>query len=523
MTTKAFIELTKEKDLGKTFDFTAKVEMIKQTSGPTLMVLSDGTANFTFKAFLKPGARAYPEVEIGDIVHVTAQINERNSDIEGEVIGLKKASITDAETFLTAIQEIKNKRYAPTNTTFSIKSKVLESLKTRFIDVATVIRKAVIDGKPILLRHNADCDGYSSAVTIERAIIGLMNDISGGDVMLQYQNYRRAPSKAPFYEYEDAVKDLATWMRDKVKNGAQAPLIIITDNGSTDEDIIAIKQMKIYDCPIVVVDHHFPGKITNGKVEVDKYLEAHINPYLEGFDSNVSAGMLGYELARFIYENNNSVLIPATAAILDHTEGEEREQYVAQAKALGFTEDYMQNLGEIIDMQSHYLRFSEAREFVNDLFGANMEAQKRIVEMLSPELKRRYDTVWNIAKHYAKVEDLGPFFVVEFDGEKGTQRGEYPAIGKSTNHVHKMFESTLSKPVVTMTTGPTFITVRVSDAVKGFSVNDFVNEVYDTKNFTAVDGGGHEHAGSIKFVEYGKEEMIGAFKDYLKRVSQKNH
>ena len=77
--------------------------------------------------------------------------------------------------------------------------------------------------------------------------------------------------------------------------------------------------MKLYGAKIAVIDHHFPGEIKKGKVEVDDYIDAHINPYLKGYDSNVCAGMLGFELARFIYlENENMNFIPAMAAILDH-------------------------------------------------------------------------------------------------------------------------------------------------------------------------------------------------------------
>jgi RecJ-like exonuclease len=181
----------------------------------------------------------------------------------------------------------------------------------------------------------------------------------------------------------------------------------------------------------------------------------------------------------------------------------------------------MENLGEIIDMQSHYLKFAEAREFVNDLLGANMQAQKRIVEMLTPELKRLYEGVYKTAKKYAVVEDFGPYYLVSFDGEKGTQRGEYPAIGKSTNHIHRTFESELPKPIITMTYGPTFITLRISDAVKNFAISEFVDRIYDKMAHARVDGGGHEHAGSVKFIEYGKEEVISAFKDFVKEVAKK--
>jgi RecJ-like exonuclease len=85
-----------------------------------------------------------------------------------------------------------------------------------------------------------------------------------------------------------------------------------------------------------------------------------------------------------------------------------------------------------------------------------------------------------------------------------------------------MFEEELDKPVITMTSGSTFLTIRVSDAIKGFSVPEFCSEWIDNKiPFTGAEGGGHEHAGSIKFVEYAKEDVINLFKEYLKEIAKK--
>ena len=89
MELKLFKDISK-KDIGSTFEMQGKIEVVRQTSGPTLMVLNDGTSNFTFKAFVKPGVRAFPECDIGDYVYVKATINARKDDIEGEVREMKK-------------------------------------------------------------------------------------------------------------------------------------------------------------------------------------------------------------------------------------------------------------------------------------------------------------------------------------------------------------------------------------------------------------------------------------------------
>ncbi len=524
MNYKNFSDLSKD-DISKTYTSVGRIETVKQTSGPTLMILQDTTQAFTCKAFIKPGQRAYPECNIGDVVEIYYQVNKRQGNIEAEVKSMKKLSDEKSTYYITELKEAEEERFAPDkNLDFTIKSEVLEKLKPRMLKVAKIIRTAIAQRRPIILRHDADCDGYSSAICMERAILKFMDECSGNDVNLRYINYRRAPSRAPFYEYEDAVKDVSYMLKDMVKNGAKAPLIIVTDNGSTSEDIMGYKQMKLYNCPIVVIDHHYPGeKDDKGNVEVDYFVDGHVNPYLEGFDSNVCCGMLGYELARFIYEENgNDVMIPAMAGLLDHVEGHELDTYVKEANEKGYTNEFMVKLGDLIYLQSHYMRFGEAREFFNDIFGGNKKVQEELVNFVYPEIERLYTKTKLIGKNYATVEDFGPFYVVQFDGEKGTSRGQYPAVGKSTNLIHAQFEEDLDKPVITMTSGSTFLTIRVGDDVKGFSVPSFCSEILEGKlKHTGAEGGGHEHAGSVKFVEYARDEVIGSFLEYL-RASAEN-
>ena len=112
-----------KKDIRKTYSMKGRIETVKQTGGPTLMILTDGTANFMFKAFVKPGVRAYPEANVGDCVVIEAQISDRKGDIEGEVRSLKKLDGEEAKKYNDKISALQEKKFEPTNTKFTIKSK----------------------------------------------------------------------------------------------------------------------------------------------------------------------------------------------------------------------------------------------------------------------------------------------------------------------------------------------------------------------------------------------------------------
>ena len=83
-----------------------------------------------------------------------------------------------------------------------------------------------------------------SGVAMEKAIVPLVEQVNPSNDA-QYYYFKRSPSKAPFYELEDVVKDLSFALEDKERHGQKLPLIVLLDNGSTEEDIVALMQAKI--------------------------------------------------------------------------------------------------------------------------------------------------------------------------------------------------------------------------------------------------------------------------------------
>ena len=198
-------------------------------------------------------------------------------------------------------------------------------------EAAQKIRRAILDGRSILLRHHNDADGICSGVAMEKAIVPLVEQVNPSNDA-QYYYFKRSPSKAPFYELEDVVKDLSFALEDKERHGQKLPLIVLLDNGSTEEDIVALMQAKIYDVEVVVIDHHSPGdlitkeekdgEIVGGTVAVDEYVDTHVNPYLVGGDSQLTAGALATEVAHIINPEIKDLIkhLPAIAALGDHAE-----------------------------------------------------------------------------------------------------------------------------------------------------------------------------------------------------------
>ena len=242
---------------GKTVAIEGEVAQIKQTSGPTIFTIVDESGTQNVAAFVEAGVRAYPEVELNMIVKVIGEVMMRNNQLQIEADAVAALTGDEETTVRLRIEKALEARAEPENIKPLVKSDVLDSLMPEMRKVAKIIRKAVFTAQPIILRHHADADGICSAVAIEQAVVSLIRE-SGGDFDADYYLFKRAPSKAPFYEIEDITRDLDFALKDHARFGQKLPLVILTDNGSTEEDEPSYKIASVYDIPFVVIDHHHP-------------------------------------------------------------------------------------------------------------------------------------------------------------------------------------------------------------------------------------------------------------------------
>ena len=57
---------------------------------------------------------------------------------------------------------------------FLINSKYLDLLSPKIKKASETILEAIDNHIPILIRHHADCDGYTGAIAIEKAVLPLI-------------------------------------------------------------------------------------------------------------------------------------------------------------------------------------------------------------------------------------------------------------------------------------------------------------------------------------------------------------
>ena len=492
--------------VGKTVAIEGEIAQIKQTSGPTIFTIVDETGTQNAAAFIVAGVRAYPEAELGDIVKVIGEVMMRNNQLQIEADMLSILSEEDAAAVRVRIEKALDLRSEPENIPLLIKSEVLEKLRPEMRKVAKIIRKAVFTSQPIILRHHADADGICSAVAIEQAVVALIRE-SGGDFDADYFLFKRAPSKAPFYEIEDITRDLDFSTKDHIRFGQKMPLVLLTDNGSTEEDEPAYKIASVYDIPFVVIDHHHPD------ATIDKYLQAHVNPYHVGGDFGVTAGMLGTEVARLINPKVEPLIrhLPAVAGVGDRSEAPERALFLALVRDQ-YPEEACKDMALALDYEQFWLRFNDGREIVKDILNitGNTERHKKLIRLLVDGANTMIEDQMSACMPHVVPRVLkndARLFLI--DVEIHAHKFTFPPPGKTSGEVHdRLCKQNVGKPVVTIGFGPDFAVLRSKGVL--MNIPRMVRELHNEIPGGGISGGGHLVVGSIKFVEGMRDVVLEA-------------
>ena len=500
----------------KTLSVKGAVDKIVQTGGPTIFVVSDGTSSLSLKGFEKAGERAYPDIQEGDTIKAVVKIDEYQGELEGNIEKISKLGEAEHKTFLEKILQLEKERAKVEPIPFLVKSPILDKLKDLFIKAAEEIRLAIIQKRPIIVRHHNDTDGYSAGFALERAILPLIIKEQSSE-KAPWEYFMRAPCAAPFYEIDDSIRDTALSLRNVAKFSNKMPLVIIADNGSSPEDLLGIKQGKVHGMKFIVIDHHFSETDV-----ISKEVLTHINPFLVGENgAEFSAGMLCTELARLINpETQNIEQIPAMAGLADKIDLANPKiikDYIEIARKKGYSKELLHDISTVIDFVSAKIRFMEVREYIEVVFGEPREKQKQLVELLAPHIRNMEKKGLEIAKANAKSEKIKNTTLQSIDiDETFPGFGFYPKTGMTVGMLHDDLQKTNSiTNLVSIGIMRTALTMRATDEAN-FSVHELIKFLNKKLPNAFVEGGGHKNAGSITFLPNKQGEVLTLFKEFLK-------
>ncbi|MFW6003366.1 MAG: DHH family phosphoesterase [Halanaeroarchaeum sp.] len=494
--------------VGETVHLEGEVVQAKQTAGPTIFRVRDETAIVPCTAFEEAGVRAHPTVEVGDLVHVRGTVETRDDSVQVEIDDLERLA-DDRETSVhQRLEAAVRERSEPPELDPLVEWPALEEMLPDLRRVARRLRRTVLESRPIRIRHHADGDGMCAAVPVQLALERLIEK-THAEPSAKRHLLKRLPSKAPYYEMEDATRDLNYSLGDRDRHGQKLPLLLMLDNGSTEEDRPAYRTLDHYDIPILVVDHHHPDHEA-----VEPFVEEHVNPYLHGEDYRITAGMLSVELARMIDPEMTEELrhVPAVAGLSDRSKAEEMDEYLALAEDAGYERDVLEAMGEALDYEAYMLRYDAGRSLIYDVLGiddADEPRHRELVEFLADRSARHVDAQLGDAMDHVEHERVANgAHLYRIDLDDHAHRFTYPAPGKTTGEIHDRKVVETGEPVITIGYGPDFAVLR-SDGVR-LDIPRMVSDLNDELPGAGVNGGGHLVVGSIRFVPGMREAVLDA-------------
>ncbi|WEL20936.1 OB-fold nucleic acid binding domain-containing protein [Halorhabdus sp. BNX81] len=495
-------------NVGESVRLEGEVVQIKQTGGPTIFHIRDGESVVPCAAFEDAGVRAYPDVDIDDLVQIRGRVEERDGGIQIEVESLERVTEEAAVDLKARLEESTREAAAPHDVEPLVEWDALDPLLDDLEAVARRLRRAVLEGRPVRMRHHADGDGIAASVPLAVALENFIEEVHA-DADASRHLLKRLPSRAPYYEMEDVTRDLNHALESRERHGQKLPLLMMLDNGSTEEDVPAYQNLAHYDVPIVVIDHHHPDPEA-----VEGLVDDHVNPYLHDEDYRITTGMLCVELARMIDPDLTDDLthVPAVAGLADRSEAEAMADYLALAEGAGYEQADLRDIGEALDYATHWLRYDDGGPLITDVLNVACDDRDRheeIVEFLATRAERDVEEQLDAAIDHVEHEELdNGAHLYRLDVENAARRFTYPAPGKTTGTIHDRKVEETGDPVITIGYGPDFAVLR-SDGVR-LDIPTMVTELREEIPGGGVSGGGHLVVGSIKFVEGRREDVVDA-------------
>jgi RecJ-like exonuclease len=402
--------------VGERVRLEGEIASARQTSGPTVFQLRDETGSVECAAFEEAGVRAYPEAGEDDVVRIEGEVERRRGDLQVETEALVLLEDDEREAVTTRMEEAMVKRATPGEFEPLADDPAVEAVSEGIRDAATAIRRAVLEERPVVVRHAATADGYAASAAIERAALPLIRE-EHDSTEAEYHYFDRRPLEGSVYDMNDATKDVTTMLQNRDRHGETLPLFVFVGAGGSAESIDGFDLLGTYDARRVVIDERViePG--------VAEAVDTLVSPTLEG-DFETTATVLGATLGAQINPEVRDDLahLPAISFWEDTP-----EQYTDLADEAGYDAESTRELREAVALEAFYQSYEDKRELIADLLFADEAADPvKLAGHVSEQFRTRMDTEIETAEANLESHDVDGETVLVLDTDAYTHRYEFP-------------------------------------------------------------------------------------------------
>ncbi|WP_096389403.1 DHH family phosphoesterase [Halopenitus persicus] len=401
-----------------------EVVSVRQTGGPTVFEVRDETGVVDVAAFVEAGVRAYPGVELGDVVRIDGEVERRREEIQVETEGLAVLEGAAAETVERRLAEALSERARPDDLDALVDDGAVTALTDDVLDAAEAIRRAVLESRPIVVRHPATADGYVAGAAIERATLPLIRDEHAKrDAVYHY--FTRRPLEGSVYEMDDATTDVTRMLQDRDRHDEKLPLFVLVGTGSTVESADGIGLLDVYDAASVVID----GTVADP--ETRESVDTLVSPELADVDGDLSTGALTASLAATVNGDVHDDLrhLPAVSYWEDAP-----ADYAELAAGAGYDADRVAELREAIALEAYYQSYEDKRELIEDLL---FDDAGDLAAHVSEQFREKLGTELATARENLHTENVDGVRFTVLDTDAYTHRYDFPPTALLIETLHR--------------------------------------------------------------------------------------
>ncbi|WP_340099198.1 DHH family phosphoesterase [Salinibaculum salinum] len=388
----------------------------RQTSGPTVFELRDETGTVDCAAFKEAGVRAYPEVDEGDVVRIEGEVEERRGELQVETEALVILEDEERDAVTERMEDAMLQRARPDALAPLAEDPAVEAVTDSLLDAATAIRRAVLEGRPIVVRHSATADGYVAGVAIERATLPLIRDEHQSNDA-EYHYFDRRPLEGSVYDMDDATGDLTQMLSNQERHGEKFPLFVFVAAAGTTESLDGLELLDVYGTRRVVVDERAVDD------EIVDEVDTLVAPSREG-DAETTATALAATIAAGVNEDVHADLehLPAVSFWEDTPDA-----YIDLASEAGYDAETVDDIREAIALEAYYQSYEDKRELIIDLlFAEQTDDATGLAGHVSEQFRTKMETEVETAEENLTEETVDGEPILVLDTEAYTHRYEFP-------------------------------------------------------------------------------------------------
>lgn len=496
-----------DEQVGSVVRLEGEITGVRQTSGPTVFELRDETATVECAAFEEAGVRAYPDVSTDDAVALEGEVERHYGDLQVETETLEVLSGEDSETVRERLEDAIESEARPAEVSLLAAHEPVEAVEDELVDAATAIRRAVMEARPVIVRHGATADGYVAGAAIERAVLPLIREKHTREDA-EYHYFERRPLDGRVYDMNAATDDVTSMLEARDRHDEQLPLVILVDAGSTAESVDGYDLLSLYDAETIVVDD------SRADTEITDAVSTAVTPSLADVSvDDLTSSALAANVAAHVNDDVRDDLehLPAVS----YWE-ETPDAYVDLASEAGYDETGISERREAVSLEAFYQSYKDKRELVIDLLfedggAGDAPGDGDLAAHVSEQFRAKLETELETAQENLTVRGQNGVTLTVLDTDAFTHRYNFPTTVLLLDELHRQERDRADSPFVTLGVGDDELHVRTTETIDVRELGEAIESVAPDAGVTVVGG----QDGHVEFLPGERDSVRDAALDAL--------